>query len=135
MKVCFDDGGLALKIPVIIAHTFGCCYIHFHDMLKWLTYVSLWLSTQILFRQDMPKKSSTKSCYKASIGIDLLLTTPAHLPQEISSAALSDTPCKAKFSLRLSRPIVARSCLPPVDEESSRSFWVLGSRRRISTHF
>ena len=74
-------------------------------------------------------------CYKASIGIDLLLTTPAHLPQEISSAALSDTPCKAKFSLRLSRPIVARSCLPPVDEESSRSFWVLGSRRRISTHF
>ena len=28
----------------------------FFHMLKWLTYVNLWLSTQISFWQNMPKK-------------------------------------------------------------------------------
>ena len=38
------------------------------------------------------------------------------LTQVMSSVVLSDTPCKAKFFLRFSGPVVERSCLPPVDE-------------------
>ena len=48
MKTCFGEGGLLLKIPVIVAHTCGCSHIPFHDMLKWLTYERLWVSTPFI---------------------------------------------------------------------------------------
>ena len=57
---------------------------------------------------------------------------PILLAQVISSVALSDTLCKAKFSLRLSRPSAARSCLQPADMDfpgdllEVRGFLVIG---------
>ena len=46
-QICFRDGGLNVAQWVY--------YLPFHYMLNLLTYVSLWLSTQISFQQDMPK--------------------------------------------------------------------------------
>ena len=88
--------------------------------------MSLWLSTQISLQLVCRKVKYI--CYKLFMRINLLLTTPAipaHpeletllfvLTEVMSSVVLSDTPCKAKFFLRFSRPVVERSFLPPVDE-------------------
>ena len=58
--------------------------------------------------------------------------------QVISSVSLSDTLCKTIFSLRYSKPVAARGCLPSVDQDFPvdllESFGVLGNRSGFCIH-
>ena len=144
-----SHGGSLLKINVIPAHACACWPVSllstFFHMLKWLTYVSLWLSTQISFWQNMPKKHKY-ICHKAFIEINFLLTTPSKplspgrfvVRNCVFSSGTSDKFCSPLWYFLQCQIFFATFQASSCKElfiTSWKDFGRLGSRRGFSVYF